>query len=74
MVGAAWLAKLRVGKVVFGYDSVIYSTESSGIISFMSEAVVWMNIYSMGCRVNDNILVPHSNISRRLPMARRHAG
>ena len=62
------------GKVLFGCVCVIYRIELFGIICFRSEAVVWMGIYSMACRVNGNILVPHYNISRRWSMTRRHDG
>ena len=53
---------------------VIYNTESFGIIGFRSEEVAWMDIYSMGCRVYGNRLVPNYNSRRRLPMKIRHGG
>ena len=50
-------------KVILGCVCVIHS-KSFGIICFRSEAVGCMDIYSMVCRVNDNILVSNSNSSR----------
>ena len=59
---------------MFGCVCVVSSTESFLIVCFRSEAVVWIYIDSMGCIVNGNILVPHSNSSRRRPMKISHGG
>ena len=59
---------------MFGCACVISGTESFLILCFRSEAVVWVDIYSMGYRVNGNIMVPHYNSSRRCPIKRRHGG
>ena len=59
---------------MFGCVCVVSSTESFLIVCFRSEAVVWIYIDSMGCIVNGNIPVPHSNIGSIWTVTRSHGG
>ena len=66
------LISLRVWKIIFGCVCVISITELFWIVYLRSEAVVWIDIDSMGSRFNGNILVPHYNNSRRWHMTISH--
>ena len=50
---------------MFGFVCFISITESFLIIFFRSEAVLWIYTNALGCKVNGNILLPHSNSSSR---------
>ena len=69
-----YYCKIFCRKVMFSCVCFISSVEYFWIICFRYEKVVWMNINSMGYRVNCNRLAPHHNISWRLYMTRRHGG